>query len=65
MRCVEIRIGCEAESGFKWLRKGVIHDFCESANKSSVSIGEGSLLTTMIFIWMDKDFGVDSSKIDT
>jgi hypothetical protein len=65
MRCVETRIRCERESGFKWLRKSVINDLCESANKSSHSIGEGSLLTTMYFIQMDKDFGDDSSKIDT
>jgi hypothetical protein len=65
MRCVETRIRCEGESGFKWLRKSVINDLCENANKSSLSIGDGSLLTTMNFIHVDKDFGDDSSKIDT
>jgi len=65
MRCAETRIGCEDESGFKWLRKSVIHDLCESVNKSSGFIGEGSLLSTKNFIQMDKDFGDDSSKIDT
>jgi len=64
MRCVKTRIGCEGESGFRWLRNSVIHDLCESVNKSSVSIGEGCLLTTMNLIQMDKDFGDCSSKTD-
>jgi len=65
MRCVGTSIGFEGESGFRWLRKSVIHDLCESANNSSGSIGEESLWTTINFIQMDKEFGNDSSKIDT
>jgi hypothetical protein len=65
MRCVETRIVCEGASGFRWLRKSVIHDLCESANKPSGSIGEGILSTTMNFTRMGKDFGDDSSESDT
>ena len=64
MRCVETSKRCEGESGFRWLRKGLIHDLCGSANKSSRSTGEGSLSTAMNFIQMEKDFGADFSNID-